>query len=198
MTAATGTIRNDETAIAVLVENYHRFLGFLERRVGSREVAEDILHDSFLRGLRRADTIGDVESVIAWFYRVLRNAVIDHHRSRGAEKRAHDRVLATAESAEPPFDEQLMQQVCGCVEDLVGTLKPSYAQALRRIELDGVAVQTFADEAGITPNNASVRLHRAREALRHQVIRTFGTCGVHGCVDCACRDPAVQCDSDSS
>ena len=186
MTAATGAIRNDEGAMAVLVENYNRFLGFLERRVGSREVAEDILHDAYLRGLRRTDTIGDVESVIAWFYRVLRNAVIDHHRSRGAEKRAHERVLALAETSAAPIDEELMQQVCGCVGDLVGTLKPSYAHALRRIELEGVAVQAFADEAGITPNNASVRLHRAREALRHQVIRTCGTCGVHGCVDCAC------------
>jgi RNA polymerase sigma-70 factor (ECF subfamily) len=180
-------LRNDEGTIAILVENYNRFLGFLERRVGSREVAEDILHDSFMRGLDGAAAIRDRESVIAWFYRVLRNAVTDHHRSRGAEKRAHDRVLATAETSEAPFDEELMDQVCGCVGDLIGTLKPSYARALRRIELDGVAVQTFADEAGITPNNASVRLHRARDALRQQVIRTCGTCGVHGCVDCACR-----------
>jgi RNA polymerase sigma factor (sigma-70 family) len=187
MTAAGEAIRNDPGAIDILVENYHRFLGFLERRVGSREVAEDILHDSFLRGIHGAGAIRDRESVIAWFYRVLRNAVTDHHRSRGAEKRAHDRVLATADATEEPFDEELMQQVCGCVGDLIGTLKPSYAQALRRIELDGVAVQTFADEAGITANNASVRLHRARDALRHQVIRTCGTCGVHGCVDCSCR-----------
>jgi RNA polymerase sigma-70 factor (ECF subfamily) len=190
MTAATGAIRNDGDAIAILVENYHRFLGFLERRVGSREVAEDILHDSFLRGLRRAETISEVESVIAWFYRVLRNAVIDHHRNRGAQKRAHDRVLATAETAEAPFDDELMREVCGCIESLMDTLKPSYAEVLRRIELDGVTVQTFAREEGITPNNASVRLHRAREALRHQVIRTCGTCGVHGCVDCACRNTA--------
>jgi RNA polymerase sigma-70 factor (ECF subfamily) len=32
--------------IAVLVENHRRFLAFLERRVGSREVAEDILQDA--------------------------------------------------------------------------------------------------------------------------------------------------------
>jgi len=187
MTAVAGAIRNDERAIGILVDNYYRFLSFLERRVGSRDVAEDILHDSYLRGLRGASEIRDRESVIAWFYRVLRNAIIDHYRSRGAEQRAHERVLATAETSEDAVDEELLREVCGCVEMLMETIRPAYARVLRRIDQDGLTVRAFAEEEGISPNNASVRLHRAREALRHQVIRTCGTCGVHGCVDCACR-----------
>ncbi len=39
-------------------------------------------------------------------------------------------------------------------------------QALRRVEVDGLSVQAFASEAGITPNNAGVRLFRARERLK--------------------------------
>jgi RNA polymerase sigma factor (sigma-70 family) len=172
----------------VLVENHARFLAFLERRVESREVAEDILQDAFVRSLDGASGLRDQESVTAWFYRLLRNALVDHYRRRGAETRALARVAAdTAEDVAAPADEELLRTVCGCVIGLLSTLKPDYATALQRVDLDGVAVQAFAAEAGITPANASVRLHRAREALRKQLVRSCGTCTKHECLDCTCK-----------
>nr|MBA3538947.1 RNA polymerase subunit sigma-70 [Deltaproteobacteria bacterium] len=61
-----------------------------------------------------------------------------------------------------------------------------YADALRRIEVDGVSVKDYAEEAGISSSNAGVRVFRAREALRRQVARSCGTCATHGCLDCTC------------
>src|SRR5690606_39544723 len=60
-------------AVRVLVDNHRQFLGFLERRVGSRAVAEDLLQEAFVRGLDKLDHLRSEESAIAWFYRVLRN-----------------------------------------------------------------------------------------------------------------------------
>lgn len=60
------------------------FLRFLEKRVGSRVTAEDILQSAFLRGIEKQSTLRDEESAVAWFYRLLRNAVIDHYRSQGS------------------------------------------------------------------------------------------------------------------
>ena len=175
--------------IAVLVENHRRFLAFLERRVGSREVAEDILQEAFVRGLERAGQLRDGESGGAWFYRVLRNATVDHWRRRGAEQRALDRAAVLADDSVPGVDEELMEEACRCASSLLGTLKREYADALRRVDLGGASVRDWAEEAGITANNASVRLHRAREALRRQVQRTCGTCAEHGCLDCHCGGP---------
>ena len=53
--------------------------------------------------------------------------------------------------------------------------------------MDVVAVKQFALETNMSQNNASVRLFRAREALRRQVVRCCRTCADHGCVDCTCR-----------
>jgi RNA polymerase sigma-70 factor (ECF subfamily) len=180
--------------VRVLVENHRRFLAFLERRVGSRETAEDILQEGFARALERGESLRDGESAVAWFYRLLRNAVIDHHRRRGAEARALAWVAGTSDASEPGPDEELHQAVCGCVNGLLETLKPEYAGALKRVELDGASVADYAREAGITANNAGVRLHRAREALRRQVVRTCGTCVEHGCLDCSCGRPARRTD----
>lgn len=176
--------------VEALVHNHRRFLAFLERRVGSREIAEDILQDAFVRGLDRAATVRDGESVVAWFYRLLRNAVVDHYRRRGAEDRALAQAAGVMDRVAPGPDESFKDEVCACVTTLIDTLKPEYATAIRRVDLDGESVVAFATAAGITRNNAAVRLHRAREALRRQLTRSCGTCATHGCLDCVCGGPA--------
>jgi RNA polymerase sigma-70 factor (ECF subfamily) len=171
----------------VLVENHRGFLAFLERRVESREVAEDILQDAFVRALPRLSSLRQQESVVAWFYRMLRNALIDHYRRRDAEARAMQQVAVEFNEAEAAPDSEMMNAVCECVTALVSTLKPEYAAAIQRVDLDGIAVRAFADEQGISPNNAGVRVHRAREALRRQLVRSCGSCATHGCLDCDCQ-----------
>jgi len=175
------------SALAVLVDNHRRFLGFLERRLGSRDVAEDLLQDAFVRALERADNVRNEESVIAWFYRVLRNALVDHYRRRASEQRAMARIARAANEAVLDPDEELESVICHCVVDLVDTLKPEYGTAIRRVDLEEASVTEYAREAGITANNASVRLHRAREALRRQFVRCCRTCVTHRCVDCGCK-----------
>jgi RNA polymerase sigma factor (sigma-70 family) len=175
----------DQAVVDKLVGNHRAFLSFLERRVGSRAEAEDILQEAFVRGMDRAETLHDEESAVAWFYRILRNAVIDHHRRRGVADRALEAfALELDEAVEPSPD--VKDAVCQCVRTLADTLKPEYAEALRRIEVDGLSVQGYASEIGIEANNAAVRVHRARAALRKQVMASCGTCAEHGCVDCTC------------
>jgi RNA polymerase sigma-70 factor (ECF subfamily) len=43
--------------ISSLVENHREFLRFLERRVGNRAVAEDILQEAFVRSMDKAVTL---------------------------------------------------------------------------------------------------------------------------------------------
>ncbi|HKA58723.1 MAG TPA: RNA polymerase sigma factor [Gemmatimonadales bacterium] len=176
----------------VLVENHRRFLQFLERRVGSRDIAEDILQDAFVKTLDRPDILPRDDAVIPWFHRVLRNAIIDHYRRGGAERRALEHVAGTTEVAELPRDDELYRVVCACVSSLVDTLKPEYAAAVRRVDLDGILVVDFAREANITPSNAGVRRHRAHAALRKQLALSCNICAEHGCLDCRCGRPAKQ------
>lgn len=169
----------------ILVDNHRAFLGFLERRVGRRDLAEDILQEAFTRGLSHASELRDGEAAVAWFYRTLRNAVVDHHRRTGARERALALFAKELDEAEEPTAD-VRDQVCQCVGRLAETLKPEYADALRRVEIDGLAVKAFADEQGISASNAGVRVFRAREALRRRVAASCGTCAEHGCVSCTC------------
>jgi RNA polymerase sigma factor (sigma-70 family) len=175
-------------AVARLVANHRAFLRFLEARVGDPTTAEEILQDAFARGLSRIDQLRDDESVVAWFYRTLRNAVIDHRRRTASSGRALEAFARELEGSEAPTVE-LRDVACRCVTDLAANLDPKYADALTRIEVGGEAVKDYAAATGITANNAAVRVFRAREALRRQVVRACGTCAEHGCLDCTCGQP---------
>ncbi len=173
-------------AIARLVEGHREFLSFLERRVESREAAEDILQAAFVRGLERGAGVDD-EKVVAWFYRVLRNAVIDHYRERSSSARAMEAWGREFPDSQAP-DAGLREEICGCIAGLMDTLKPEYQEALRIVDLEDGLLKELAVGAGITAENAAVRIHRARKALRGQVEKACGTCAEHGCFDCKCGD----------
>jgi RNA polymerase sigma factor (sigma-70 family) len=177
---------DDRTRVAhVLVENHRAFLRFLERRVGDRALAEDLLQDAFTRNLDRLSDVPD-EGLVPWFYRVLRNAAIDRHRRKGVEERALAAFTQELAAAATPA-EDFHREICACVGRLASTLKPEYAEILRAVDVEDTPVKAFAEAGGLTASNAGVRLFRAREALRKQVTASCGTCAEHGCVDCSCR-----------
>lgn len=172
-------------AMDVLTQSHRKFLSFLEHRLGDRALAEDILQDAFVRSIEKGEQLRDDEAAVAWFYRLLRNAVIDHYRRNSVRSRALEALAREMEGAsEPP--PALQPELCACIGQIAESLKPEYAEAIRRVEVDGTPVQEFAREAGITANNAAVRVFRAREALRKQVHASCRTCAAHGCVDCTC------------
>ncbi len=171
-------------AIAQLVGGHREFLAFLERRVESRAAAEDILQAAFVRGLERGAGVQD-EKVVAWFYRVLRNSVIDHYRHRSTSARAMEAWGREFTEIQEP-DAVLRQEICQCVSGLLATLKPEYRDALRVVDLEDGKLSDLAQQSGITAENAAVRVHRARKALRRQVELACGTCAEHGCFDCHC------------
>lgn len=165
-----------------LVANHRDFLAFVQRRVGDRALAEEIVQDALVKSLEHTGEIR--ESATGWFYRVLRNAIIDRARRSAVQVARLDALAAELEATE--HDAELADVACRCVTSLAATLKPEYAEALRRIDIEGTPVKDYADEAGISASNAGVRVFRARDALRKQVVRACGTCATHGCLDCTC------------
>lgn len=170
-------------ALRVLVDNQQRFLSFLERRLGDRAAADEVLQAAFLRGIEKGASLRNDENVVAWFYRLIRNGLAEHFRKAGAEQRALD-----AFAAEPTPEDNLEATVCACVTGMIEALKPEYASLLRAVDLEGRSVPEVARDLGISANNTGVRLHRARRALGRAVEEACGICCRNGCFDCDCAN----------
>ncbi len=171
-----------------IVAHQSRFLSFLRMRVEDAATAEDILQSAYLKAMEHGAEIRDDESAVAWFYRILRNAIVDHYRRGAARVRAHE---GFANEAPASYEPELAQTVCACVGDVVHDLKDEYRAAIEQVDLGGKSVEDFAQTERISANNASVCLHRARKAIARQLTTVCGACAEHQCLDCTCHRSQV-------
>jgi RNA polymerase sigma-70 factor, ECF subfamily len=178
-----------------------RLHAFLARRVESPEVADDLTQDVLLRLLQHRDTA--VENPTAWLYRVARNVLIDHYRTRAGQWRLTSGDPATATAlAEEPFadDPQAAQrELAGCLRSLVDQLAEPYRSAVTAVDLDGQTQTDVARRLGLSVSGMKSRVQRGRRQLRELLteccrVHTSPTGGISDFepgADCE-DDPAVQ------
>lgn len=155
---------------------------YTARRVPGSEL-EDVLQSAAVRALENAASLRDAERVLPWLYRVHRNAAVDalRSRSRAVQREANEQnaldELPAAEAVAAP---------CACSVVQARALRPNYAAILARVDAEGQSLTDAASEMGITVNNATVRLHRARAALRAAMRAHCGVERAEDCDDCRC------------
>lgn len=174
---------NPAGVTGTLLAHRHVFKAFLASRVGNEADAEDLLQNGLVKAMQRIGEIKDGEKAVAWFYQVLRNGLIDHVRSRQATAKRDD---AWASSTVTLADDgEAERQICACFEKMLPAMKPAQAELVRRVELKGEPIAKVAIALGMTANNASVTLHRARAELRTKLMDFCGDCE---CLDnCECE-----------
>ncbi len=178
--------------LAQLIAQRRRFFAFVHRRVSDYELAEDILQSAYLRAFEHRDTFKPDESAVAWFYRLLRNAVIDNYRRHTFKEKALETWTRELKSSTGSCPE-LQNEVCECLHDIVEGLKAEYSEILRAVDIGEQRLQDFAKQNRLSISNAGVRVHRARAALRKQLLRICATCAKHGCVNCTCKNDSHPC-----
>jgi RNA polymerase sigma factor (sigma-70 family) len=170
--AATTAVRD------ALGTQREELLALVRRRGHGKVDAEEVLHVALERALERAEQVRDPARAAAWVNRVVRNVLYDELRKRQVP------VVPVDELELAALDEREID--CWCVLVQAERLKPEYAMILRRVIIDGVPVTRVAAELGLTPNNAMVRLHRARVALKKQLASHCGTTTARSCSECGC------------
>jgi RNA polymerase sigma-70 factor (ECF subfamily) len=176
--------RLEPTVEAALSENRRHFLRFLTRRLGDAATAEEVLQQFYLRALGKAFHLRKRESILTWLSRLLSTVLVDYAR-REATRRRQETAYAQQQALTQEARE-LESTVCTCLYTLLPTLKPEYADILRRMDLLGEPRQQVAAALGTTVNNVTVRLHRARQAIKRALLLSCTTCPEHGFLRCAC------------
>lgn len=172
-----------EFVAAALRRHQSRLQAFVRRRVPSDQV-DDVLQNAALRAFERASALRDPQKVLAWLYRIHRNVIVDGLRSQASRSRALERLAAQ----EARSESSVPDSTCACSLHLARTLPSNYAQILQLVDIDSLNVGQAAQQLGITSNNASVRLHRARRALAQTMQEHCGVRSLRDCANCRCED----------
>lgn len=182
-----------DPSLAALAIDRQMFLGFLVKRLGNLSEAEDVFQEFCLRVMNRKEQLREAEKMNAWLYAVLRSTLNDHYRKNGRERRlsaAFEREQKSVESAETGVEE--FSHICKCVRGLVPAMRADQGELIRRIDLEDESHSSIAKDLGITPGALAVRLHRARAALRDQLLDHCGYCCTHGFEDCSCAPEGCE------
>lgn len=177
--------------ISNLITQRARFLAFVQKRVRDAATAEDILQSAYARAIAQADSLQTDTAANAWFFRILRNAVIDHYRHNAVETRTFE-PIAPGTDPQATIPDMAPANTCPCLTSALHQLQPGYEGILRQVDLNEVPLETYAKDIGITPGNAAVRAHRARRSLRKKLVDRCGSCAEAGCLDCTCRSTAAR------
>ena len=91
----------------LLVTIMYRYIYF---RVGDDRVAEDLTHDVFVKAYRNIKQFKK-GSVIAWFYTIGKNTVIDHYRKNGVKQRVMNELRQDTKLEEVPLEKDSLTRL---------------------------------------------------------------------------------------
>ncbi|MCL2448949.1 MAG: sigma-70 family RNA polymerase sigma factor [Polyangiaceae bacterium] len=174
--------------IDLFMDERARFVRWARSRLETEADAEDVVQRAMMRAAERAHQLADPGRARAWFYRILRRAIVDHHRNKRLEV-GHE-VLDEEASWE---DADRLAFTCRCTLRMLRELGPAYADVLREVDFEGQAPRVVAGALDVSMTNLYVRLHRARRALRERVEEHCGVSSIGPCLDCTC-DARGRCE----
>lgn len=169
-----------------VLKNLESFIAFARRRVGDPHLAEDVVQESIIKAMTAERQPENPEATTAWFYRILRRSIIDIYRRQDAKIRALERFERELPHEPEEEDARLL---CQCFKRLLPLVPEQYRELLQRVDIEGKEIGEVASEFGVTRNNLTVRLHRARRHLREALSQNCKACSTHGCLDCTCGKP---------
>lgn len=174
--------------LRAMLAHRRRLTSSLANWLGSAD-AEDVLQEACLKALQKGGSLRRRDSALVWFERIVRHAAIDHARHADAERRARAGVARDpTQGADVVLPAHLREPICRCGLGLLSTLRPAYADILRRVDLEGECIADVAATLATSPNSIRVRLHRARSALRTRWSEYCGRCARRAGRFCDCED----------
>jgi len=152
-------------------------MAFLASRTGRRDVAEDLLQETFVRAIRARPTLPDPAGVRSYLFTTAHHLLLSRHRRKRpflfSEASAGDtRVMEDMADADAPSPESVadLSRFEDRLHGVLAKLKPAYRDAFRLAVLEQKSYSEIASEQGWSSAQVKTLVHRARK----QVIAALG------------------------
>jgi RNA polymerase sigma-70 factor, ECF subfamily len=148
-----------------------RLFNFLARLSRRRDVAEDLLEETWLRVVAHAPRLRDDTRLAPWLFTIARNLYASYCRSRllDYEMTAGLQMWPARPAAPSPFEAAAAGELQQRVEVALATLPGIYREALLLVALEGMTPAEAATVCGVTPETMRQRLSRARALLARRL-----------------------------
>jgi RNA polymerase sigma-70 factor (ECF subfamily) len=149
-----------------------RLYNFLVRLANRRDVAEDLLEETWLRLVVHARRLKPDTRLGPWLFTVARNLYASHCRARLLEDSHADGLIGLWPSGTPrpsPLDAAEASETQRRIAAALGSLPARYREVLLLVAVDGLQPSEAAEVCGVTPEAMRQRLSRARDLLARRL-----------------------------
>jgi len=169
----------DRSAFGQLVDLYKdKIFHLAYRMTGSRQEAEDIVQETFMRVYANLDKYDSRWKFSTWIFRIGNNLCIDRLRKRrptwslDAENPDADggdgyAMLPTNDAS--PEDRMVLSEMQKNIRDAIAQLPDKYRSVVVLRYLQDLSLNEIADILELPVSTVKTRLHRGRESLRRKL-----------------------------
>lgn len=162
--------KKDDQAFTVLYNFYFpKIYGYIFKRVGSFDVAEDLVSTTFLKVFANLNNYQyKGYSFSAWIYRIATNNLIDYYRKSGKKKEINIDEIKELKDENSNFPEKLVQhsQDKKMVQEILKELPDRYQKVLYLKFFGDKDNTEIAETLEISENNARVLIFRALKSFK--------------------------------
>jgi RNA polymerase sigma-70 factor, ECF subfamily len=147
---------------------YGRVRRFILSLVRDAWVADDLVQETFLKVSLKLDTLQDPAKRSSWIFRIAYNLCQDYFRGqkKGALTDLQDPEINSLLEIAPSQEKLEQHQMSACVQRQMDHLPDAYRAVLILSDELEFNLREMAEVLNISPENAKVRLHRARKKLK--------------------------------
>jgi len=145
-----------------------RLLTFLVRLSRRRDVAEDLLEETWLRLVAHATRLQPDTRLVPWLFTVARNLHVSYCRSRVVEDLHADALIGLwpfGPNRPSPFEETAANELERRLEAAIAALPGRLREAVLLVAVEGLQPAEAAVVCGVTPEAMRQRVSRGRAAL---------------------------------
>jgi RNA polymerase sigma-70 factor (ECF subfamily) len=149
-----------------------RLFNFLGRLARRRDVAEDLLEETWLRFVDVLPRLRDDTRLAPLLFRIARNLHISYCRSRAVEDQHAPGLIGLWPGGSPgpsPFEATVARETGERLDEALAALPAMYREALLLLAVDEMKPAEAAAVCGITPEAMRQRVCRARAMLARQL-----------------------------
>ncbi len=151
-------------------KHYKQLKAFIVSQVKDPMLAEDILHDVYLRVNKKIQTVENDTSISSWLYRVTRNIIIDHYRRNRLEYISeYQEEVENINSLASISQEQM--ELSKCLIPMINELPEKYREAVYLSEIEGYTQKKVAEITGQSLAATKSTILRGKKRVREILTR---------------------------
>lgn len=163
-----GRVRDGDVALLgeLFERHHHRLFHFFLRLAKSRQAAEDLVQEVFVRMLKYRHTFRSESEFVPWMFTLARNAATDLYRARPKELPQDPDAPEPAASLAHPIAGLERAEQEGRLRRALARLDAGKREILLLARFSELKYDRIAEQLGISEGAVKVRVHRAMKDLK--------------------------------